>query len=351
MSSGFRTTAYSLLVFLAFWLSIRFLLPLLFPFLLGLALALTAEPLVSLLCRRLRFPRSLGAGLAVSLAFVSITLLGLMVCAFFVRELGILAGILPDLADTAQSGIGLLRDWLLSLSARAPQGVRPLLEQNVSTFFSGGSALLNRGLQYMLSLAGNLLKYLPDSALGLGTAVISGFMLSAKLPLIKKWLLTYLSRERLRPLLEAFCRIRTAVGGWLLAQLKLAGVTLVILLLGLLLLRIPYAPLWAAGICLVDAFPVLGTGTILLPWALVCFLQGDGARAVGLAGIYVVICVTRSVLEPRLVGRELGLDPLVTLMALYAGYKLWGLWGMILAPLLTVTAVQIIPKKEEKSGK
>ena len=180
MASGFKTTAYSLFVFLAFWLGIRFLLPLLLPFLVGTALALTAEPLVRFLCRRLRFPRPLGAGISVTLAFVSIASLGLMVCAFLVRELGILAGILPDLADTARSGIQLLRDRLMELSRSTPQGIRPLLEQNVTTFFSGGTAVLNRGLQYMLGLAGNLLKYLPDSALGLGTALISGFMISAK---------------------------------------------------------------------------------------------------------------------------------------------------------------------------
>ena len=349
MAPGFKTTAYSVFVFLMFWLGIRFLLPLLLPFLLGGALALTAEPLVRFLCRRLHLPRSVGAGIGVSAAFVSIALLGLMVCAFLFRELGILAGILPDLADTAHSGIQLLRDRLMELSSRSPQSIRPLLEQNVSTFFSGGTAVLNRGLQYMLGLAGNLLKYLPDSALGFGTAVISGFMISAKLPVIRKWLLRRLSRERLQPILAAFRRIRTAVGCWLLAQLKLAGVTLLILTLGLMLLRIPHAPLWAAGITLVDAFPVLGTGTVLLPWALICFLQQDGARAIGLLGIYAVISITRSVLEPRLVGRELGLDPLVTLMALYAGYKLWGIGGMLLAPLLTVTAIQLFPKKPAES--
>ena len=345
MGSVYRRLIPFLFFFLLLWLGIRWLLPLLFPFLLGTALALIAEPLVRPLCRHLRLPRTLAAGIGVTVAFFSITLLGLMLCAFLVRELGLLAGVLPELADTAGSGITLLRDWLVGLSGRAPEGVRPLLEQNVTDLFSGGTALLNRGLQYMLGLAGNLLKYIPDSALGLGTAVISGFMISARLPRIKNWLLTRLSREKLRPILEAGRRIRIAVGGWLAAQCKLAGVTLTILMLGLLLLRIPYAPLWAAGITLVDAFPVLGTGTILLPWALICWLRQDGARALGLLGIYVAISVIRSALEPKLVGKELGLDPLVTLLVLYAGYKLWGIWGMILAPLLTVTALQLIPRR------
>ena len=341
-----RKTLYVLTLFLACWLALRYLLPLISPFLLGLALALAAEPMVSFLSRRCHIPRGICSGIGVSMAFCFITMLVLMLCAFLVRELSILAGILPNLEDTARSGIQQLQSWLLALADHTPQSIRPLLSENVSSLFSDGAALLDKAVRYVLGLAGNLLSHVPDSALSLGTAIISAFLISAKLPRIRKWITRRFPREKLRPLLEAAKRMKNAIGGWLLAQAKLMGVTFAILALGFLILRIPYGLLWALGVCLVDAFPVLGTGTILLPWSLICLLQGDGARAVGLAGIYVVITVIRSVLEPKLVGRHLGLDPLVTLIALYAGYKLWGIGGMILAPLLAVTAMQIVPERK-----
>ena len=108
---------------------------------------------------------------------------------------------------------------------------------------------------------------------------------------------------------------------------------------GFLLLRIEYAPLWAMVVSLVDALPILGTGTILVPWALVCLVQHDTARAIGLLGIYAATSLTRSTLEPRFVGRQLGLDPLVTLISLYVGFRLWGIAGMMLAPLLVITVI------------
>ena len=88
---------------------------------------------------------------------------------------------------------------------------------------------------------------------------------------------------------------------------------------------------------------------MLLPWSLILFLQGDTPRSIGILGLYGVITLTRSVLEPKLVGKELGLDPLATLFALYAGFKLWGIGGMILAPLLAVTAVQLVSGKRDPS--
>lgn len=332
-------------VFLCIWLFARYLLPIFFPFLLGLGLAFTAEPMVEFFSKKLRFPRPLAAGLGVSGAFCFLMLLLALICAFFVRELRYLAGVLPALEQTARSGIAFLENWLLGLADRAPGSIGTPLQANIRDLFSGGTALLDKAVRYLLGLAGTLLTRVPDSALTLGTAILSGFMISAKLPGLRTYCRQHFPREKLKPLWDTLKRTKTALAGWLLAQLKLSAVTLLLLSGGLLLLRIPYGLLWALGISVLDAFPVLGTGTVLLPWALICFLQGDGARAIGLLGIYTAISLTRSLLEPKLVGNQLGLDPLVTLMALYTGYKIWGLGGMILAPLITATALQIVPEK------
>ena len=336
-----------LLTFLGVWLAARFLLPLFAPFLLGTLLALAAEPVVLFLHRRLRIPRTAAAGVAVTMTFGFLALILLMLCAFLVRELGVLSGALPQVEQAARSGIGLTQNWLLSLAARMPQSVRPFVEDKVTSFFSDGSTLLSRAVSWLLGLAGNLLSHIPDSALGLVTAVLSGYMISAKLPRIRRWCLRRIPKRRLLAITNALKRVRSALSCWLLAQGKLMGLTFVILLLGFVMLRIPYALMWALGVCLVDAFPILGTGTVLLPWALVLFLQEDTARAVGILGIYATVTLSRSIAEPKLLGRHLGLDPLVTLMALYAGYQLWGIGGMIFAPVLAATAVQLVPEREK----
>lgn len=349
MRAGIKTTVSFLTVFLIVWLGLKYMLPLCLPFLIGTILALLAEPLVYFLSRKLYFPRSLAATIGVTAVFFGVAMLFLLLCAFLVRELGILAGILPDLTQTAQSGLNLLQSFLLNLVEKLPPSIRPLLQQNVADLFSGGSALLDKAFRYVLGLAGTILTHVPDSALSLGTGVISAFMISAKLPGIRKWIRSRLPREKLRPVLHTLKRIKAAVGCWLTAQIKLAGMTLVFLAAGLLILRIPYALVWALAIALVDAVPILGTGTVLLPWSLILFLQGDTARSIGLLGLYGAISLTRSVLEPKLVGKELGLDPLVTLFALYAGYKLWGIGGMILSPLLAVTVIQLVSGKWDPS--
>lgn len=336
-----KTIFTTLAVFVLTWLTLKYLLPLLSPFLLGALLALAAEPMVGFLCRRLHMPRVVSTAISVSMAFCFLAMLLLMLCAFALRQLKNLAGILPDLETAARTGLALVQTRLLDLAALAPKGIRPLLEDNVRTLLADSGNLLGKLTAWLLGLAGSILAHVPDSALGLGTAILSAFLISAKLPQIRKWLLRRIPRQQLRSALETARRMRKVLGRWLLAQGKLMSITFAIVAAGLTLLRIPSGILWAVLVALVDALPILGTGTVLVPWSVVSFLQGDTPRALGILGIYITAALIRSMLEPKLLGKHLGLDPLVTLIALYIGYRLWGVGGMILAPLLTVAALQL----------
>lgn len=327
------------LTFLAVWLSLRWLMPLLLPFLLGAALALAAEPLVGLLCGRLRLPRTLGAGIGVAGTLALLAALVTLLAAVLLRELATLAGALPDLEQTATQGLASLEGFLSGLAQRLPSGIRPLLEQLITGLFSGSSAFVDNLAARLPGMATSLFSHVPGSALTVGTGILSGFMMSARLPQIRQRLTPL--KQRLKGWLPMLQRLKQSLWGWLKAQLTLSGLSFLIVALGLLILGVPYAPAWALGIALVDAIPILGTGTILLPWALVSLIQGDRILALGLGGIYVTALLSRSVLEPRLVGRQLGIDPLMTLIALYIGYQIWGFGGMLLSPMLCAAATEL----------
>lgn len=327
--------------FLGLWLGLRYLMPLCLPFLVGAGLALGAEPLVGLLHNKLRLPRGAAAFIGVAIAFSMVALVLLILAALVVRELGSLAGILPDLAGSFRLGLTALEDWLLGLAARAPDSLEPLLTQGVLELFSGGAAILDRAVSWVLNFATNLLGRLPGGALGLGTAVLSAFMISAKLPRIRALLSRVIPDRWRQKYLPTLRTLRRSLGGWLRAQVWLAGITFAIVTCGFLLLGIPYAPFWAALVALVDAIPMLGTGTALVPWAVICLLQGQRVRALGLLAIYATAALTRSILEPRFVGRQLGLDPLITLVSLYLGFRLWGVAGMLISPMVAVTAIHL----------
>ena len=340
MSSGLRGVFRGVLAAVGLFLGLRYLLPLVSPFLLGAVIALAAEPMVSFFAVRCRLGRTLGAGLGVALTLALLALAAVLLGGLVIRELGNLAGILPELETAVRSGMGELSHWLLAMADRTPEGIRGILTQTVTDLFSGGSALLDRGVDYLLRLASGILSRVPGGALLAFTAILSAFMISGKMEAIRRWLGARIPAGKLKPVARGLGKVKDVAFGWLKAQARLSGVTFLVALAGMLLLKIPHGPLWALVVALVDVFPVLGAGTVLLPWSLISFLQGDAARAFFLLGIYGAATVTRTVLEPRLVGKQLGLDPLVTLMALYMGYRLFGLPGMLLSPMIAVVVTQ-----------
>ncbi len=345
-SSTLRKLLALPVILMILWIGLRYLLPIGLPFLLALLLALAAEPLVSFLQKR-HLPRYAATGIGVTISLGVLMLTIMVLAALLLRELGALAGVLPDLEGTAQAGMDSLETWLLQLADRMPKSVRPLVSQGVTGLFSDGTALLDQLTARLLQLASGILSQIPDSALGTGTWLLACYMISAKLPALRSAVSARLPESwhsRYLPMLKG---LKTSASGWFLAQCKLVGITFLVLAAGFLALQIPYGLLWAAGICLVDALPVLGTGTILVPWSLVCFLQGDTVRGIGLLAIYTAASLVRSVLEPRFVGKQLGLDPLVTLVAMYAGYRLWGIGGMILFPLLAVMAANVLRSEKQ----
>lgn len=325
-------------VFGLVWMAIRYLFPIFLPFFLGWVLACAAEPGVKFLKGKLRLPRGVASFGAVTLCLVLVTSIVWLLAAVCYREMVALAGGLPGAVEELSAGVGKMRDSVLSVAKRAPEPLAEPLERTVSDLFAGGSVLLEKAAEALFSAAGSVVGWLPGGALLVGTAVISAFMISAQMPALAAWVRTGSLWQRLEPQLS---KLRKVILGWLRAQAKLSAVTLGIALAGFLLLRIEHAFLWAAVTALVDAVPMLGTGTVLIPMAVVAFLRGQSVRGIGLLGLYVTAMVTRSALEPRMVGGQLGMNPLLTLLALYAGYQIWGVPGMILSPILAVMAVQL----------
>ncbi len=150
--------------------------------------------------------------------------------------------------------------------------------------------------------------------------------------------------------IEKMRRIRRifslAIGGYVKAQLIIMCVVFTVLLVGFLILDVKLALLLAFVISLIDAIPVLGTGMVLNPLAVVYLIQGDYVRAVGFVCLYVVVLLLRNFVEPKVLSGQLGIHPIITLVAMYAGLKLIGVIGMIIGPVLAIIIINFL--KTEK---
>jgi len=336
-----KTALYAAAGIAGIWLFLRLLLPLFLPFFLAFALAAATEPAALYLMKKTQLSRPLAGGLCILGAYLLLFLALFLLGRTLFRELGGFLRGLPEAVQRLQAPMGRLQASLTRITRDLPEGLSTAVDGAVSDFLKGSTGLAGRLPGQMLSIATKTAGKLPNFFLSLITTVLASFMAAATLPQLRQWLSRILPlpwRQRLNAVLQ---RCRTAVGGWLLAEVKLGGVTFLLVTLGLMLLRVPYPLLFGLLVALVDLMPVLGSGTVLIPWALLLFLRGETAAGVCMLLLYGAAAVTRTVLEPRFLGKQIGLPPLLTLASVYTGYRLAGLWGLLLAPVLVSVAFQI----------
>ncbi len=186
---------------------------------------------------------------------------------------------------------------------------------------------------YLATLLRSVVTGLPDICLSFVVFVIASFYFaidpegicrSVKKALPKKW------SKRLSDLAKG---LKSCLCCYLKAYAVILLITFALLFVGFLILGVSYATTLAIIIALLDMLPVIGTGTVLIPWAVISFTAGDIPRGIGLIILFGIITVTREVTEPRIIGRSIGMHPLLTLGAMYAGYSIFGLWGILALPV------------------
>ena len=181
----------------------------------------------------------------------------------------------------------------------------------------------------------------PKAGLFLMTTVLAVYFTSVSYPAI----LAFLKRQLPLPW-QSRCReaarcFRSTMLKWLRAEVLLLLVTFGILLMGFTWIGIDFALLAAAFTALVDALPVLGTGTVLLPWAAGCFLLGDTQQGLSILALYGAAFLAHTLLEPRLLAGQAGLPPITALLAMYVGFHFMGVGGMVLLPIVLLLAKQL----------
>ena len=301
------------------------------PFVVGWIIALIANPLVRFMEKRLKIVRKHSSVVIIIGTIALIVLGGYGILSWLIREIYGFIGILPDLYEALLGDLETTGVNLAGLSDKIPPELVEKLVMTVNSLTESlGKVISTIGVP-TVTAAGNIAKNIPNILVNVLFTILSAYFFIAERDKIIQWGREHTPealRSKWRFITE---RLRSAVGGYFKAQFKIMGVVAVILLVGFFLLHIKYAILWAILIAFLDFLPFFGTGTALIPWAVLKALSGNYKFAVGLVIIYLVSQLVRQVIQPKIVGDTIGLNPLSTMVFMYIGYKIGGIIAMIIA--------------------
>lgn len=301
------------------------------PFIIGWIISLIASPLVRLLEEKLKIRRKAVSAFVIIAVLAGVILLVYGVSVKLIRETVSFVNELPIIWENIEAEFAQAGASLEGLVKRLPVDA----QEQLLNFWSGIGSWFSDFISGIgtptFEAVGNFAKQLPDVFMAVIMTLLSSYFFVADKAYMSDFVKKYVPESiyyRFDLIQRSF---RNAVGGYFKAQLKIEVWIYILIFIGLLVLNIKYAFLIAFGIAFIDLLPVFGAGTVMIPWAVVEILSSEYKRAVGLLIIWCVGQIVRQVIQPKIVGDSIGLDPIPTLFLLYIGYHLAGVMGMILA--------------------
>ncbi|BCN29807.1 sporulation integral membrane protein YtvI [Anaeromicropila herbilytica] len=299
------------------------------PFVIGWIIAWIANPLVRFLEKRVKILRKHSSAIIIILVLSAVIAIIYFIGNFLVGQIIGLLSDIPSLYDSTEIQLRKASESLHGVYKVLPSNAKHVIDsfsENINVYAMNFIKKINVP---SINDAGLLAKNVAETLLMAMITIISSYFFIADrddiITFIKK-IVPESAMERYNSIVKV---LKKAVGGYFKAQFKIMIILMVIMFFGFLLLNIDYALLIALGIAFIDFLPVFGAGAVILPWALVDFLNGMYMRAIFLVVIYLICQVVRQVLQPKLVGDSIGISPLTTLLFMFIGYKLKGVLGMI----------------------
>lgn len=301
------------------------------PFVVGFLLSLLANPVVRFLEKHIKMKRKYGSVLMI------------------LAVIGAIAGICYGLICALAMGISDFIDYIPELYADAGMELtkaathlqnllnRLPLKNNVDFHALGESlglwitGVISQIDGSSVSAVGDAAKSLPNILVGMIVGVLATYFFIAdhdKLAESMRKNLPFLFSNQFAVIYRELIHV---VGGYFKAQFKIMGVMYILLAIGLSVIGVKYGWIWAAGIAFLDMLPVFGTGAVLWPWTVIKLLSGNYGTAIGMLVIYAVCQITHQLVQPKLIGDSVGMNPFATLFYMFIGYKFGGVFGMILA--------------------
>ncbi len=312
------------------------------PFLLAFFVAWGLSPAVRWLHDRLGLPRQVSTLALLGLVFLSMGGVIWWLVSAAAGEIASLAGNWEGLLASLQTLVDDLGERFSRGMALLPASLREGVDGLVEQSFAWLETAIPRLLSLAMDRAAEVARALPSFAVATVVFIMAAYFLATQFP--------HLRRQVSDRLPEGprffFVQVRRAAsagfGGYIKAQFILSIGVFFILIGGFLLIRQPYFLLLALALAVLDFIPIIGSGTVMVPWAAVDVILGDYRHALGLMAVWGLVALFRRVGEPKILGDQTGLPPLLSLASVYVGMKMGGVAGMILGPVLCLVALNLV---------
>lgn len=312
------------------------------PFVVGWGIAMIVHPIVAWLDNRFKIVKKVASALIVIAVLAAVVALIYFLLSRLITEVSSLMKDSANLYAQAEAGFDKVGRNLSGVYERLPKGIQSALSSIMANFDKSTTSLVEKFSQPTVDAAGRVAKSLPSILISVLVSILSAYFFIVQKDQVVEWAKRMAPPSVEKRMSFVISNLKTAVGGYFKAQFEIMGIVVIILFVSLTFLGVDYAIIVALLIGFLDFLPFFGTGTAMIPWALYKIVVGDYKMAVGLFVIYAITQAVHQLLQPKLIGDSVGLNPLVTLVLIYIGYRLGSVVGMILAVPVGMVVINMV---------
>ena len=328
--------------------ALKFVFAYLMPFVIGLILAFVMQRPARNLAPKLKMKRGTCAAILVMITYLVVfSLVGLLISGIVSSAGGMVeptAKYVVSFTKYVNNQYSVLMDKMQQMPVSLLDTVDVALEDTLNRTTREVTAFVTN---FATSVARNMPTFLISSIV----TVVASWYIAKDFDMLLRFCRNLVSEKIYTNAVRIKNIFTKSILKFLIGYLILMGITFIELMIGFYILGVPYAPLMALGVAFIDVLPVLGTGTVLIPWAIFDLIMGNVWQGVGLIILYAVILVVRNVIEPKIIGKQMGVNPLLTLLTMFIGLRLFGLVGMLLVPICFIVLFTYYKEEMEKDKK
>lgn len=347
----------SFLVDVAFWAVIgaiyfvffKYVVPATWPFVIAFLITLLLKGPINKLSEKLHMPRKGAAAIVLILFHIIIAALLVLVVFYTIYALINWISTLPDLyTNEIQPALSSVLNWVENLFTRLDPSYQAFLDGLGDNLLSAVSEIITALSKTLLSAAQKVVFAFPSIIIGVMFTIIATVFITLDYPNIRAFVLGQFSQKNVGIILDIRDCLKYSVVEVLKSYAVIMCITFIELSISLSIIKIPHSILIALLTAMIDIVPILGTGTIMIPWSIIQLINGNFAMGGKLALIYIIITVIRNYIEPRIVGKGLGVNSIILLLCMYVGAKLLGAIGIVVLPFTIVVLKDLNEKGKIK---
>lgn len=319
------------------------ILQLLLPFVIAYIISVIASPLTHLF-EKLRLPRTLSAIISILLVAAALFGVSSLVISKIISELYDFSSSIPELYNTMTATFNDFKNLADGLFNMLPDRFAFSTDEVLTALGDSLSAISSSIVSFISSHTVSYVKNIPAFLIAVVFSILASYFLIRDKRIVKSALGKLFGKDISDKISMVKHDLSNAVFAYVKAQGILMSITFVEVFIGLSVIGVKYSFLFALTIAFLDAIPVFGTGTILLPWALISLITGNYTYTISLAILYAVCLVVRQFLEPKILSTQIGMHPLITLLSMYVGFRFIGIFGMILGPVVALIVKNFVER-------